>query len=203
MVRPEERGLDTSFLFAQLLGLSALCLSLYAWQVKDAKNIILCYVPTNLLWAGQFFLLGANVAAYTSLCNAGKDVCLALFPKKYVRLLIGLFIAVIWGVGFSQYTYWYDLLPMLSLTTVNIAYYIDRDNRELMSRSAVWATGFGLTYNLIVGAYFGAICGVLVAASAVIGMRRVECWQLRGSLAERCAAGIKEVFSVARLRTYP
>ena len=185
MVRPEERGLDNSFLFAQLLGLSALCLSLYAWQVKDAKNIILCYVPTNLLWAGQFFLLGANVAAYTSLCNAGKDVCLALFPKKYVRLLIGLFIAVIWGVGFSQYTYWYDLLPMLSLTTVNIAYYIDRDNRELMSRSAVWATGFGLTYNLIVGAYFGGF-----SLSVQLGRQAIsvsKCGPRKNGMAYRCS----------------
>ena len=203
MVMIKERCLDNSFLFAQLVGFAALCLSLYAWQVKSAKNIILLYVPTNILWACQFFLLGANVAAYTSLCNAGKDCCLGLFPKRYVRCLIGCFIAVIWGVGLVQYAQWYDVLPLLSLTTVNLAYYIDRDNRELMSRAAVWATGFGLTYNLIVGAYFGAVCGVLVAASAVIGMRRVECWKMHGPILERARIGLREVFSVARLRTYP
>ena len=173
-----------------------------AWQIKNPRLIIFSYCPACTLWAIQYFLLGAPLGVILNICSAGKDGLLAFIDEKFVPFLIGAFLFFVWSIGLSFFTHWYDILPILAGTIINIAL-LQRDNRALVARASIAASLCWIMYNLIVHSYMGFASGCFVILSSMIGMARYEEWELGKCYRTFLPSITRSLFVFPNFRTYP
>ena len=77
---------DNIFIWAQIAGFLAMSCCVISMQFKNPKHIILSGVPSGLLWATQYILLGAPMGAIANASGAFKNLLVAFLPKKFVLL---------------------------------------------------------------------------------------------------------------------
>lgn len=194
--------MDSVFIWAQIIGLIAMAVSVWAWQLKKPRHIILCNVPATLIWTVQYILLGAPLGAILNLASAFKDSGLFFIKNKYVPYLIGTFLLVIWSTGLYFFEHWYDSLPLISGSIMNIAL-LQRDNRSLIARATIICCLFWLVYNVIVSSWMGAACASMVITSSIIGMARHEEWSLGKCYKSFFPSLSRSLFVFPNLQTYP
>lgn len=165
------------FLWAQVVGLFAMVVSIGAWQLKNPRHIILCNVPSAALWTVQYMMLGAPLGAVLNITSLVKDGALAFIKDKYVPYLIGGFLCVLWAFGLYFFEHWYDILPLIGGSIVNLTF-LQRDNRALCARGTIICCLFWIVYNAIVCSWMGVACASLVIMSSMISMARYEEWSL-------------------------
>lgn len=169
--------MDSVFIWAQIIGFSAMALQIFAMQIKKPRLVILTHSPACLLWSVQFFLLGAYIGAFINLFASFKDLALSQAAKKYVPIIIATFLITAVTIGILKLQYWYDALPVLSTIIINLAL-LSRNNRPLIARATIACQLPWMSYNWIVGSWAGLACAILVIASSLIGMYRHEKWEL-------------------------
>lgn len=148
-----------------------------AWQLKNPRHVIFCYVPSCALWGIHYAMLGAPLGVLTNICSIFKDGTLAFGKDKYIPYAIYGYLFIIFTVGLYLFKGWYDIFPLLAGLVINISL-LQRDNRALIARGTLCGQVCWFSYNIIVGAWVGCLCAVLVSASTVIGMARYEQWDL-------------------------
>lgn len=190
------------FILAQIVGLFAMSLSLFVWQIKEAKHIVLAHVPVAILWGIQFLLLGAPLGALICFLSAGKDFTISFSNAFIKNILIYSFIAIVCGTGFYFYQSWFDLLPIISATAYNIAL-LRGSKRPILLRSVVLGQLCWFSYNLMTGAIFGVVCAILIAGSAIIGMARHENWEIGKCYRSFIPSLLKSLFAFPNFKTYP
>ncbi|HPF77935.1 MAG TPA: YgjV family protein [Alphaproteobacteria bacterium] len=193
---------DNVFFWAQIIGFVAMGICIMAWQLKNARHIILCYVPTNTLWAIQYIMLGAPLGALLNICSVFKDSAISCIKDKYVPYIIAAFLTIIWSVGLAYFEHWYDILPLLGGSVVNLAL-LQRDNRALYARACVIGALFWIIYNVLVHSWMGACCAGFVSMSSIIGMIRHEGWQLGRCYRSFVPSIARALFVFPTPRTFP
>ena len=194
--------MESTFLWAQAIGLCAMAIAISAWQLKSSRHIIMCFIPCNSLWAIQYILLGAPLGAAMNICSVLKDTGLVFIKEKHVPYLIATFITVAWGVGLYNFGHWYDILPLMAATILNLGL-LQRDNRALYARACIIASILWLAYNIIVHSWMGACCSSLVVISSMTGMARHEAWVLGKCYRSFMPSLARSLFVFPNLRTYP
>lgn len=194
--------MENTFIFAQIFGFCAMSLSVYAWQVKNPRMILLLYVPVGLLWASQYYLLGTVAGVAIAIIGANKDLIMAFVPRAKAKYVICTFFIIAWGFGLQYVESAIDLAPLLATTLFNLAL-LQPDNRYLMARINVLSQFLWVVFNLSVGAYMGVACSVLLVSSAIIGMARVESWELGKCYRTFGPSFIRALFVFPSFRTYP
>lgn len=192
---------ENTFLIAQVFGLCAMCFSICAWQLKNPRNILKCYIPASLLWAAQYFLLGGYVAVLTCIGAALKDSLLSIIPANKAKYVIFSFLIIMVGIGLFFVKQPIDVLPILTIGIFNLAL-LQPDNRSLMSRIIILCQFSWFAYNLQMGAWMGVICCVFVMSSSFMGMVRHEQWEIGGSLRSFIPSIRRALFDFTP-RTYP
>lgn len=195
--------MESTFFWAQVIGFVAMSISISAWQVKKSRLILMIGVPSSLLWAIQYIMLGAPIAAIMNLANITKDGFLIFANESIARfVIIGffIFIAVQSALNFAN---WYDILPFLGMAIGNMALFYDRDNKALFARAVILCQVCWFIYNTIVGAYMGTICSTLVATSAIIGMYRHEGWEIGRCYRTFVPSLTRALFVFPNFRTFP
>jgi hypothetical protein len=192
----------SAFFWAQCFGLIAMAINILSWQMKNPRWIIFSYCPANTCWAIQYLLLGAPLGVVMNACSAVKDGALAFIRQSYVPYLIGTLLLSIWSIGLYYLEQWFDVLPLLAGTIINLAL-LQRENRGLLARACITAQVCWITYNLIVGSYMGAINGVFVSTSCIIGMARHEAWVLGRCHRTFMPSIARALFVFPNFRTYP
>lgn len=193
---------SSAFFWAQCIGLVAMSINILAWQLKNPRWVIFSFCPASSLWAIQYYLLNAPLGVVLNLCSAIKDGLLAFIGNKYVPYLIGTFLLFIWAIGLHFFTHWYDILPLLSGTIINVAL-LQRDNRPLVARAGIAATVCWLLYNVIVHSYMGFASGAFSILSSIIGMARFEGWELGKCYKTFLPSLTRRLFVFPNFRTYP
>ena len=192
---------ENTFLMAQIFGLCAMTFSICAWQLKNPRNILRCYVPSSLFWAVQYFLLGAYSAVITSVVVAFKDFILSYLPKEKTKFFIPVFLVFIWSVGIPFVKEPLHIIPLIIITIFNITL-LQPDNRGLISRSTVLCQIGWLVFNFSVGSWMGVACSIFVMSSAITGMARVEAWEI-GKCYRTFLPSIRRSLFDFTPRTYP
>lgn len=165
--------MEHSFLIAQIIGFIAFAASVTKMQLKSSKNIFFCDVPICLLWAIQFYLLGAFTGAFLNIIASIRSIAICYAPElgfKYI--VLGFFvIASILTLNFMGN--WYDILPLIANALFSRSL-LQRNNRELIVR-IMFINGFlWFTYNLLVASWMGMACASFINASILISMIRYE-----------------------------
>ncbi len=194
--------MENGFLIAQIIGLFAMALCIFAWQLKDSRKIILCYSPVNALWALHFVFLGAYSGATLAILTSAKDGLLANISPKYIALLIFSFLGLVWAATLYNASYWYDFVPPIATTFFNIILFIDRDNRQAITRASIISSFSWIIYNCFVGGWVGVICATFVIFSTLTGMARHENWQVGRCYRTFAPSLMKSLFTFPSFRTY-
>lgn len=194
--------MENGFLLAQIIGLCAMGINIAAMQCKNPRHIILCCIPTGVLWSIQYLLLSAPMGALFNICAATKDCFLANVREKLVLFVIVTFLIILWSFGLYMFKNWFDILPLMAGTIMNLAL-IQRDNRPLIARATIMGQICWFAYNLIVGSWMGLTCSLLVTTSSLIGMARHESWQLGACYRSFAPSLVRSLFTFPNFRTFP
>lgn len=172
-----ETIFQNTFLVAQIFGLCAMTCSIIAWQLKNPRHILRCYVPSSLFWSVQYYLLGAYSAVATCILAAIKDFIMSYIPRYLSKYVIATFLISIWFFGLPLVETSIHLIPLFVISAFNLTL-LQPDNRGLMSRVNILCQIGWFIFNLSVGAWMGMICSIFVMSSAATGMARHEQWEI-------------------------
>lgn len=171
--------IENTFLLAQILGGLALILQLIAWQIKTPRLIILMYIPCNILWSAQFYLLGAFIGCFQAALGVIKDYLLFSLKQHQIKWVVVVYLPLILFVCIKYFENAHDILPFIGSACVNLAM-LNRDNRNLMTRAALVYLCCMFFYNLFSAAYVSMIGDSIIACGIFIGMVRHEKWRVAG-----------------------
>jgi len=158
----------------QCIGFLGLALSISAYQFKKHRNIVLCKMASELVFAIQYIFLGAWTAAildgisvirnllYTGLVKRGRST---------LPIIIGFSLFVI-GTGIATFAGPISLLPIGAklLTTVSYGMKNERLLRFITLPSCImWSI-----YNLQVGSLGGALGDGLALTSLLIAVYKFD-----------------------------
>lgn len=163
-------------LFATILGLAAVALFIFSYQLKTRRSIILCNAASRVLYVAQYLLLGAFegalldvVAFFVSLLCCGRNKG---FIKKHFVFTVVLANAAIIGIGMLSYKNIFSLLPILGVVFETLALWLKKE-RSIRITSLLGAP-FWLIYNLLNMAYGSAIGNVITLVSISIAIVRYD-----------------------------
>lgn len=177
--RKEEKKMQ---LVVQMIGIIAMAFNILSYQGKSSRRIMLMQMAGTLLFTVHMGILGAATGAVMNLLGMLRALVYAYKEKTHAD-------SVGWVVGFeAAYIVYYallfacfgvqptlgnlllNLLPVIGMTAMTIAYYVGsaRAIRMLgLISSPVW-----LVYNWINGSVGGVLCECITLASIIGGLLR-------------------------------
>ena len=159
-------------LAAQIVGIFGIALSLLSFQLKKRKHIMLFQMTASLMFSGQLFLVGAITGGCLDLISFVRTLIFANNGKKWAssRLWLYGFAIIMVITGILTWENGWSLLPIAGSVLSTVALWMKRErNIRLISLlvGPCW-----LVYNLVTGAYTGALNELLAMASIVISLLR-------------------------------
>ena len=166
-------GKDITFIISQTIGLIAAALLLLSFQQRTHKRIVLMQFCSGLLFALQYFLLGAyegmvgNIVGFTrsiAYCFRGKSKFVdSLFCPSMFAILAGL-------GGLLTYTSPISLLPMIAMMISSFVMWSPKTQQLrvlTIPTSVMW-----LIYNVICNSWSGTATEIGNLISIAIGLFR-------------------------------
>ena len=162
---------------AQIVGITAVGLYLFSFQLKRRHHIVFVTCISNCLYVLQYFLLGAFSGAFLDIIStissffAGKKNVPCF--KRYVRYITFATILLIVGVGLTftiVQKNWIELLPVggAILQTSGLWF----DNEQTIRKFALAGAPFWLIYNFLSQAYGAALGTLLTIISIIVALLR-------------------------------
>ena len=160
---------------AQIVGLVGLACSLLSFQQKERKMVMLFQMTASALFCIQLFMVGAITGAYLDLISSVRTIVFALFmttKKKWASSPVWplLFIAALVITGISTWQDGWDILPILGAVLSTVALWMKKASHIRLVSLTVGPCW--MIYNIVKGAYSGALNELLAMASILIGMLR-------------------------------
>ena len=160
---------------AQIVGTVGLICSLLSFQQKEKKMVMFFQMTASALFCIQLFMVGAITGAYLDLISSVRTIVFALFMttnKKWAASPVWplLFIVALVVVGIYTWQDGWSILAILGSVLSTVALWMKKASHiRLISLSVgpCW-----MIYNIVNGAYTGAMNELLAMTSIVIGMLR-------------------------------
>lgn len=159
---------------ATILGLIAISLFIYSYQIKNAKGIVICNSLSSFFYVLQYIFLGAwsgaaidFMAALMSAVGANKTI--ARFPKMKTCILTVLFIALL-VAGICLYENVFSLFSILGAVFERLSM-LCRKERNIRIVSLI-SQPCWLIYNCAYGAVMSMIGNSIAIISIIIALVR-------------------------------
>lgn len=166
-------GKDLKFIISQLIGFIAAALLLFSFQQRTHKKIVAMQFCSGILFALQYFLLGAYEGMVGNAVGFVRSITYCFRGKsKFVdSIACPIIFAVLAGIGGAvTYQSPASLLPMAAMIISSFVMWNPRTQqlRALtLPTSLMW-----LIYNIICGSVSGIVTEVLNELSIIIGLFR-------------------------------
>lgn len=166
-------GKDTVFIISQLIGFVAAAILLLSFQQRTHKKIVIMQACSGLLFAIQYFMLGAYEGMAGNLIGMTRSLFFSFRGKsKFVDSAACpvIFAILAAASGMLTYTSPASLLPMAAMIISSFVMWNPKTQqlRALtMPTSAMW-----LIYNFICSSYSGILTEIFNLISIVIGLIR-------------------------------
>lgn len=164
-----------TIIIAQLIGIVAIVIySLSPHQKTNAKVLIYRFVAA-ILYAIQYFLLGAYTAVLTNIIGGVKEGLFYLYSSKDKKIPFMLFLAyalILIVSGIFTYVNLFSILPVIfSVLTAYATWCGNLKNYRilLVLSSLSW-----LVYNFTVGAYISFVGNIFQLSSTIFSMLRFD-----------------------------
>lgn len=166
-------GKDLKFIISQSIGLIAAALLLFSFQQRTHKRIVAMQFCSGLLFALQYFLLGAYEGMVGNIIGFTRSIAYCFRGKS--KFTDSIFCPIIFSVlaglgGLLTYTSPASLLPMAAMMISSFVMWSPKTQqlRALtIPTSMMW-----LVYNVICNSWSGVITEVCNLISIVIGLIR-------------------------------
>ena len=156
----------------QSVGVFGLLCSLLSFQMKRRKWIMAFQMTASLSFAAQFFMLGAVTAGCVDMLSFLRTMIFSQNSKKWASSPIWLYVFLVIMVitGTATWKSCWDLLPIAGSLLSTIALWMKSEKKIRLISLTVGPCW--LIYNLVIGAWAGALNEVLAMTSIVIGLIR-------------------------------
>lgn len=169
-------------IIAQAIGIVAMVFNILSYQGKKQKTVITLQLFGGLLFAVNFWMIGAKVGGILNVIAVIRAL-IFLFKDKLkansVFWLIGFILSYIvvyiltfttFGTELTLWTLIRELLPVIGMTALSVGFRL-KDAANIrkygLVSSPVW-----LIYNIAVGSWGAIICETLTLISIFVGMFR-------------------------------
>ncbi len=166
-------GKDATFIVSQCIGFLAAAILLLSFQQKTHKKIVIMQACSGLLFAVQYFMLGAYEGMIGNLVGMTRSIAFSFRGKSKLVDTIAcpiIFSLLAGAGGLLTYTSPASLLPMAAMMISSFVMWNPHTQqlRALtMPTSLMW-----LIYNVICSSYSGVVTEVFNLISIIIGLIR-------------------------------
>ena len=161
-------------LIAQAVGLVALVLSLASFQFKSRKGIMAAQMSASLLFSLQLFMVGAVTGGCLDLISFVRTLIFSNNTKKWAssKLWLYFFVAVMVIIGIFTWQDWTSILAICGSVLSTFALWMKEPKN--VRRISLFVGPCWLIYNIINGAYTGALNECIAMVSIIIGIIRYD-----------------------------
>ena len=169
---PKEYFTQNMNITAQLVGIGGIVLSLLSFQFAKRKHIMLCQMAASLLFSTQLFMVGAITGGCLDLISFVRTVIFSNNGKNWAKSKLWLFgfLALMVITGLFTWKDGWSILPIIGSCLSTIALWMTKEKHMRLVSLTVGPCW--LVYNLVTGAYTGALNEVLAMTSIVISLIR-------------------------------
>lgn len=159
-------------IIAQAIGLIALVFSLASFQFKSRRGIMAAQMTASLLFAVQLFMVGAITGGCLDLISFVRTLIFSNNTKKWAssKLWLYFFAIVMIITGILTWQDYTSILAILGSLLSTVALWMKEPKN--VRRISLFVGPCWLIYNLIHGAYTGALNELIAMASIIIGIVR-------------------------------
>ena len=159
-------------LAAQIVGLFGIGCSLLSFQNKKRKMVMLLQMAASALFCCQLFMVGAITGGCIDSISFVRTCVFSQNEKKWASSPIWLvvFIVAMIATGILTWRDGWSILPIIGSVLSTIALWMKKSSHIRII--SLFVGPCWLVYNLIHGAYTGALNEVLAMTSIVIGIIR-------------------------------
>ena len=157
---------------AQIVGLAGIVCSLLSFQQKERKHVMLFQMTSSALFCIQLFMVGAITGGCVDSISFVRTAVFSQNDKKWASspIWLGVFIVAMIATGILTWQDGWSILPIIGSILSTIALWMKKSSHIRII--SLFVGPCWLIYNLIHGAYTGALNEVLAMTSIVIGMVR-------------------------------
>lgn len=169
-------------IIAQAIGIVAMVFNILSYQGKKQKTVITLQLFGGLLFAVNFWMIGAKVGGILNVIAVIRALVF-LFKDKLkadsVFWLIGFILSYIvvyiltfttFGTELTPWTLIRELLPVIGMTALSVGFRL-KDAANIRKCGLVSSPAW-LLYNIAVGSWGAIICETLTLISIFVGMFR-------------------------------
>lgn len=159
-------------IIAQIIGVFGLVCSLLSFQMKNRKWIMAFQMTASLSFSTQLFMLGAVTGGCVDMISFIRTMIFSQNSKKWASSPVWLYVFIVIMIltGILTWQNAWDLLPIAGSILSTIALWMKREKHIRLISLTVGPCW--LVYNLVKGAWSGALNEVLAMTSIVIGLIR-------------------------------
>lgn len=169
-------------IIAQAIGIVAMVFNILSYQGKKQKTVITLQLFGGLLFAVNFWMIGAKVGGILNVIAVLRALIFLLKDKlkaDSVFWLIGFVLSYIvvyiltfttFGTELTPWTLIRELLPVIGMTALSVGFRL-KDAANIRKCGLVSSPAW-LLYNIAVGSWGAIICETLTLISIFVGMFR-------------------------------
>ena len=164
--------MQTMNIAAQLVGVVGIAFSLLSFQCSKRKHIMVVQKMASLSFSAQLFMVGAVTGGCLDLISFVRTLVFANNSKGWAKSkwwLYG-FVGVMIATGILTWKDGWSILPIVGSILSTVALWMRKEKHIRLVSLAVGPCW--LVYNLVQGAYSGALSEVFAMTSIVIGLIR-------------------------------
>ncbi len=171
-------------LIIRILGISGLAASVLSFQFKRHKGIVLCKMLSELLFAVQYFFMGAYTGGLLDLTSGVRNFLFYKCVEKKrstLPVIIG-FSALVVTLALLSWAGPVSLLPMAAKVLTTVSY--GMKNERLLRFITLPSCFCWIAYNAVVGNWEGIISDSLSLVSILIAVYKFDILAAKKDVAE-------------------
>ena len=159
---------------AQIVGLVGIVCSLLSFQQKERNRVMLFQMTASALFCIQLFMVGAITGGCVDSISFVRTAIFSQNDKKWASspIWLGVFVVAMIVTGIFTWEDAWSILPIIGSVLSTIALWMKKSSHIRII--SLFVGPCWLIYNLIHGAYTGALNEVLAMTSIVIGIVRYD-----------------------------
>ena len=158
----------------RLFGIGGLIFTVIPFQFNKHKRIVLFKMTSELLFAAQYFLMGAYTGAVLDLISGLRNFLFYRFVEKKrstapIIILFGVFVVVL---GLLSWNSWLSLLPIGAKILTTVSY--GMKNERLLRFITLPSCLLWISYNGIIGSWEAMLADFLALFSILIAIYKFD-----------------------------
>lgn len=161
-------------IFIQIVGVIAMIFSVFSFQMNKHKHIMIMQIIATLLFAFQYFMLGAFTGMALDLVGGVRGVVFYNKDKKWAQSNLWIVLFIILFIIFGIFTWQGPKSVLMILAMILNTFSFSFTKPKLVRSTILISSPMMLIYNILCCSIGGIINEVFVEISSIVGMLRYD-----------------------------